>query len=72
MLVLTVPQVQGKKQRDTAAQDKEMLAKRKVREAKEAKEAANISSDKENAPKKAEPESVNVLEDAEEDQDVIF
>lgn len=41
-----------------------MLAKR------QAKEKAEAARDKENT--NAEPESVNVLGDAEEDQDVIF
>jgi V-type H+-transporting ATPase subunit D len=53
--------VQNKKQRDTAAQDKEMAAK------KAAKEKAEGNSDKENT--EAEPK--NLLGD-EEDEDVIF
>lgn len=49
-----------------------MLAKRHAKEAREAKAAADAGSDKENTTKTKEPESVNVLEEAEEDQDVIF
>lgn len=55
--------VQNKKQRDTAAQDKEMAEKKA---AKEAKEKAEGSSDKENT-----QEVKNVLGE-DEDEDVIF
>ena len=58
--LLTFKQVQGKKQRDTAAQDAEMLAKRK------AAEKADESNDKENV-----RGSVDVLGE-QDDPDVIF